>query len=248
MAEQATFKKRGTTVKRLKAAIKLLSDALDRDDNVHPTVEQLTKNIATVEQAWDKFDAVHFAFLELVEEETEVEEAEYQELTEQANNLIGEAQHMVAVRKGEIVQNVPAVASLAQLIDVAKTELEAAFEDISGVLRAVAIHIGKPSISQESLKVCTKQLDHAEELLEGGALKEALKELVRLKPAEAAGNAAAKAIKVGEVRRTLETLRESVGSTLAKVAPQVVPAPRATAAAVATAFKKRDPPKFDGQR
>ena len=103
MAEQATLKKRGTTVKRLKAAIKLLSDALDRDDNVHPTEEQLVKNIATIEQAWDKFDAAHFAYLELVEEETEAEEAEYQVLTEQANNLTGDAQHMVAVRKGEFV-------------------------------------------------------------------------------------------------------------------------------------------------
>ena len=157
MAEQAALKKRGTTVKKLKATIKLLSDVLDADDNVHPTVEQLAKNIATLEKAWDKFDAAHFDFLELVEEETEAEEAEYQELTMQANNLIGDAQHMVAVRKGEIVQNVPAAASLAQQIDVAKTELEAAFEDINGVLKTVATHIGKPaSISQESLKVCTK--------------------------------------------------------------------------------------------
>ena len=113
MAEQAALKKRGTSVKRLKAAIKLLSDVLERDDDVHPTVEQLTKNIATIEQAWDKFDAAHFAYLELVEEETEAEEGEYQELTEQANNLIGDAQHMVAVRKGEIVQDIPAAASLA---------------------------------------------------------------------------------------------------------------------------------------
>ena len=250
MAEQAALKKRGTTVKRLKAASKHLSDVLDRDDNVHPTVGQLDKNIATVEQAWDKFDAAHFAFLELVEEEdNEAEETEYQELMDQANHLIGDAQHMVAVRKGEVVENAPAVASLAQQIDVAKTELESAFEDINGVLKAVATHIRKPAeISQESLKVCTRQLDHAEALLEGDALKNALKELVRLKPAEAAGNTAAKAIKVGEVRMILETLRESVGSALAKVAPQVVPAPRATAAAVTTAFKKRDPPKFDGQR
>ena len=213
MAEQAALKKRGTTVKRLKAASKHLSDVLDRDDNVHPTVEQLAKDIATVEQAWDKFDAAHFAFLELVEEEdNEAEETEYQELMDQANHLIGDAQHMVAVRKGEVVENAPAVASLAQQIDVAKTELESAFEDISGVLKAVATHIRKPAdISQESLKVCTKQLDHAEALLEGDALKNALKELVRLKPAEAAGNTAAKAIKVGEVRVILETLRESVG-------------------------------------
>ena len=248
MAEQAALKKRGTSVKRLKAAIKLLSDVLERDDDVHPTVEQLTKNIATIEQAWDKFDAAHFAYLELVEEETEAEEGEYQELTERANNLIGEAQHMVAVRRGEVVQDAPAAASLAQQIDVAKAELEGVFEDINGVLKAVGTHLKATSISQESLKVCAQQLNHAEELLEGGGPKDALKELVRLKPAEAAGNTAAKAIKVGEVRMNLEALRESVGSALAKVAPRAVPAPRATAAAVATAFKKRDPPKFDGQR
>ena len=248
MAEQAACKKRGTTVKRLKATIKLLSEVLGRDDNVIPTLETLAKHIASNEQAWDKFDAAHFAFLELVEEEeTEAEEAEYQDLMEQVNTLIGEAEHMKSVRRGGAVQNVPAAASLEQQIDLANTELEAAFEDINGVLKSVAIHIRKTDgICQESLKVCTRQLDHAEALLEGAALKDALKELVRLNPAEAAGNTAAKALKVGEVRMILETLRGSVASTLAKVAPPVATPPRA--AVTATAFKKRDPPKFDGQR
>ena len=135
MAEQAACKKRGTTVKRLKATIKLLSEVLGRDDNVIPTLETLAKHIASNEQAWDKFDAAHFAFLELVEEEeTEAEEAEYQDLMEQVNTLIGEAEHMKSVRRGGAVQNVPAAASPEQQIDLANTELEAAFEDINGVL------------------------------------------------------------------------------------------------------------------
>ena len=76
MAEQAALKKRSTSVKRLKAATKLLSEVLGRDDNVLPTLEMLTKHITSNEQAWDKFDNAHFAYLELVEEEEkEAEEA-----------------------------------------------------------------------------------------------------------------------------------------------------------------------------
>ena len=88
---------------------------------------------------------------------------------------------LMATRRGENVQNVPAAASLEQQIEVAKVELEAAFEDVNGVLKVVATHVKKPDvISRESLTVCTGQLDHAEVLLEGTALKNALKELVRL--------------------------------------------------------------------
>ena len=246
MAEQAALKKRSTSVKRLKAATKLLSEVLGRDDNVLPTLEMLTKHITSNEQAWDKFDNAHFSYLELLEEEeNEAEEAEYQELMDTVNTLIGKAEHLKAVRRGDAVQNVPAAASLEQQIDLAKTELEGAFEDINGVLKTVATHLRKTDgICQESLSVCTRQLDHAEELLEGAGVKNALKELVRLDPAEAAGNSAAKAIKVGEVRMILETLRGSVASALAKVVPRVAP----RTATLGTAFKKRDPPKFDGQR
>ena len=48
------------------------------------------------------------------------------------------------------------------------------------------------------------------------------------------------------MRMILEDLRGSVASTLARVAPRGAEAPRS--ATTATAFKKRDPPKFDGQR
>ena len=122
MAEQAALKKRSTSVKRLKAATKLLSEVLGRDDNVIPTLEMLAKHITSNEQAWDKFDNAHFAYLELLEEEeNEAEEAEYQELMETVNTLIGKAEHLKAVRRGDAVQNVPVAASLEQQIDVAKT-------------------------------------------------------------------------------------------------------------------------------
>ena len=66
MAEQAALRKRSTTGKSLTATCKLLTEVLDGDDDVPPTLEMLTKHILSNEQAWDKFDAAHFAFLELV--------------------------------------------------------------------------------------------------------------------------------------------------------------------------------------
>ena len=186
MAEQAALRKRSTTVKRLKATCKLLTEVLDGDDDVPPTLEMLTKHILSNEQAWDKFDAAHFAFLELVEEEVnEAEEAEYQDLMRTVNDLIGKAEHLKAVRRGDAVNDVPEAASLEQRIDLAKTDLEGVFEDINAVLKSVATHLRKTDVCQESLAVCSRQLDHAEELLEGNGATNALKELVRLDPAEA---------------------------------------------------------------
>ena len=245
MAEQAALRKRSTTVKRLKATCKLLTEVLDGAEDVPPTLERLTKHIMSNEQAWEKFDAAHFAFLELVEEEdNEAEEAEYQDLMRTVNDLIGKAEHLKAVRRGDAVNDVPEAASLEQRIDLAKTDLEGVFEDINAVLKSVATHLRKTDVCQDSLAVCSRQLDHAEELLEGNGATNALKELVRLDPAEAVGHSAAKALKVGEMRMILETLRGSVAITLGKVEPRVIP--RATM--MGTAFKKRDPPKFDGQR
>ena len=242
------MKKRKTALTKLKALNKAFHALLAQDNAVDiPTVAELQHQIAKDGDAWEKFDASHFAYLEAKDEEAEVEEAEYQQLTLEQTTLIGHAMEMMAVRRGESIQNAPAAASLGQQIEVAKAELEAAFEDVSAVLKAVATHIKKPdSTCRESLTVCALQLDHAEALLEGAAMRNALKELVRLKPAEAAGSTAAKAIKVGEVRMNLETLRAAVASALSKVAPQVMAAPRATVAG--TAFKKRDPPKFYGLR
>ena len=182
MAEQAALRRRSTTVKKLKATNKLLLEVLGRDDGISPTLEVLTRHIASNERAWDDFDAAHFAYLEMIEDdEDEAKEEEYQELMDTIHTLIGRAEHLKAVRRGDAVQNVPAAASLEQQIDVAKVELEGAFENINAVLKSVATHLRKTSgICQESLTVCTRQLDHAEALLEGAEVKDALKELVRL--------------------------------------------------------------------
>ena len=248
MAEQVALKKRKAAVSKLKALNQAFHTLLGQDNQLDvPTVAEMQHQIAKDSDAWEKFDSSHFAYLEAKDEGTAEEEAEYQQLTLEQTTLIGQATDLMAARRGESIENAPAAASLEQQIDVAKTDLRAAFEDIDSVLRAVGTHIKKPDIvCRESLAVCARQLDHAENMLEGAAMMNALKELVRLKPAEAAGNTAAKAVKVGEVRMLLETLREMVASSLSKIAPSVAAVPRA--AAPATAFKKRDPPKFDGQR
>ena len=264
MAEPAARSKMVEAKDRLLVLTKGLSDSVARDNNITPTLVSLRRKLTEGKEAWQAYDAAHFALVALLTQTPaplKVEREAYQEqyqLVTIAQDLVEELiEKRVAAEK---IAAAPPVADAECEYSIARNQRLATYKLQESKVKMVEEHFGPPiegavkrKESIKGLENLSKLLDEIDVLIKDGSWYTG--QMIKHKPAANEVDIATDAEQVAAMGRRVAEQRDLI----AGMADSIMPAAPATVAPEIAnrhargggdsyMYQRRPKPSFDGQK
>ena len=249
---------------RLVVLTKGLSDSVARDNSITPTLGSLRRKLTEGKEAWQSYDAAHFALVALLTQSPaalKLERDAYQEQFQLVDIAQDQVEELIERRlAAEKLAAAPPVADLESEYSIAKNQRLATYKLQESKVKKVEDHFKPPTdgavARKESIKcleILSKLLDEADVLIKDGSFYTGL--MIKHKPALNEADIATDAEQVASIGGRVADQRDLIAGLQDSIAPAAptVAAPenadrQARGGRDSYMYQRRPKPSFDGQK